>query len=485
MPDGRRVSPALDPTQRLHLLNQAPARSQPLTGKVVTDTQERLAVEHDLAILRSSGEPELTGEQRAAINADYHISETFPRERALQTPTITQDNRLREEISGVSSGEEKTAPTIDQLASKIENQGEGIEPIDPELEPHFTDEEISSIQDDLAAQAEADDPEIRAEQLALDRAQEIGIADTEAPLMASDGLGGAGDKRLHDALVACAIELGAESEISPLTGERRLSGPAAVALLTTIKAQIADAQSAMCRALALKVAQQEIEDNRLDSDADKQTSSDHPFATSTNQYEAQLAGFEIAEHVEFVKRQMAQGRPIEEIKESLEDHLDFLDVDKMNQGYGKESTIFSEEMRQHAKVYAHSLVDAKVARKHLENDAEERHAEKTSRESIAVKLTDQQARLLLSSEYPGDRDAQNRALINVVSEGKPVDIMRASLQLDYSRDLGTFFAQLHQSEKSALEQKLLQLQKDDARSSQPKERDKSRQRERSRDHERV
>jgi hypothetical protein len=108
------------------------------------------------------------------------------------------------------------------------------------------------------------------------------------------------------------------------------------------------------------------------------------------------------------------------------------------------------------------------------------------REPIAIKLTDEQGRLLVSAEYPNDLKAQTHALYDLFENGKPIDLMHESVQLDYSSDIKGFFASLDRDEKPALDAKLVQLRSEEERSKLPpsKEKEKEYVRERSRDRER-
>lgn len=81
-----------------------------------------------------------------------------------------------------------------------------------------------------------------------------------------------------------------------------------------------------------------------------------------------------------------------------------------------------------------------------------------SKEPIAVRLTEDQAKLLLSAEYPNDAIQQDQALADIQSGARAIDVMNIRVGLDYSEELGTYFATLAVEEKPALDQKLTQLQ---------------------------
>jgi len=80
-----------------------------------------------------------------------------------------------------------------------------------------------------------------------------------------------------------------------------------------------------------------------------------------------------------------------------------------------------------------------------------------SRPALAIQLTEEQTRLLLSAEYPNDGRTQTTAL-NEIMAGNPISIENESVLLDYSHDTQTFFAKLDAQEKPALDAKLQQLQ---------------------------
>lgn len=105
------------------------------------------------------------------------------------------------------------------------------------------------------------------------------------------------------------------------------------------------------------------------------------------------------------------------------------------------------------------------------------------RESIAVELTEEQTKLLLSAEYPNDGASQKTALNNIYDGADKVSVMNESVLLDYSHDQKTFFAELERDEKPALDAKLTQLQADRERDQQKQVQD-PRQRERNAEHSR-
>ncbi len=107
-------------------------------------------------------------------------------------------------------------------------------------------------------------------------------------------------------------------------------------------------------------------------------------------------------------------------------------------------------------------------------------------EPLAVRLTDEQTRLLVTNEYPNNVQAQNQALYNITNSDQTVSVLKDTINLDYSKENNTYFASLDKDAKPALDQKLTQLQAEQDRKRQPppQEREKSRQRDRSKDYER-
>jgi hypothetical protein len=79
-------------------------------------------------------------------------------------------------------------------------------------------------------------------------------------------------------------------------------------------------------------------------------------------------------------------------------------------------------------------------------------------EAIAVRLTEEQTKLLLSNAYPDSSRAQTTALYNIYTANDDVNVMNEAVKLDYSDDQQSFFATLHRDEKPALDQKLTELQ---------------------------
>lgn len=104
----------------------------------------------------------------------------------------------------------------------------------------------------------------------------------------------------------------------------------------------------------------------------------------------------------------------------------------------------------------------------IEDTQHEAIAGDTEKETIALALTEEQARLLISSEYPNDIRARTTALYNIVVEGKSVDVMHESVALDYEHNIKQFYAALDRDERPALEQKLTQLVAENRKIAQPK-----------------
>jgi fido (protein-threonine AMPylation protein) len=93
-----------------------------------------------------------------------------------------------------------------------------------------------------------------------------------------------------------------------------------------------------------------------------------------------------------------------------------------------------------------------------------------SKEPIAVRLTEDQAKLLLSAEYPDDAPQQTAALYNVYNGGDDVNVMGDSVALDYSPEQKALYAALSREEKPALDQKLTQLRADNDRTRRAQQR---------------
>lgn len=77
---------------------------------------------------------------------------------------------------------------------------------------------------------------------------------------------------------------------------------------------------------------------------------------------------------------------------------------------------------------------------------------------VAVLLTGEQARLLIADAHPNNPPAQARALFAITNTEEPVSVLNGSVSLDYSNDAPGYFAVLDKNAKSALDQKLIQLQ---------------------------
>jgi hypothetical protein len=95
----------------------------------------------------------------------------------------------------------------------------------------------------------------------------------------------------------------------------------------------------------------------------------------------------------------------------------------------------------------------------------------SDKEPIALALTEEQARLLISAEYPNDIRAQTTALYDVVVQGKSVDVMNESVALDYEHNIKQFYVALDRSERPSLEQKLNLLVAENRKAVQPKARE--------------
>ena len=104
------------------------------------------------------------------------------------------------------------------------------------------------------------------------------------------------------------------------------------------------------------------------------------------------------------------------------------------------------------------------------------------KEPIALKLTEEQVQLLVSNEYPNDPEKASQSVYKLIRDGAPVNILKESVQLDYSEDIKGFFARLDEAERPALLSKIQDLEKQDEREKRAPE--QQRQKARSKDRER-
>ena len=181
-------------------------------------------------------------------------------------------------------------------------------------------------------------------------------------------------------------------------------------------------------------------------------------------------------------------------------HEDLIDFHRARASYIKgidQNTAFTHllaaDAHQRVVALAHSTVsdgshafEASIAAFDADNASITRHnatiadkeqgavVQASGKEAIAIGLTEEQARLLLSSEYPNDIRARTTALYNIVVEGQSVDIMHESVALDYEHNIKQFYASLDRDERPALEQKLNQLVADNRRAAQPKNKESTR-----------
>jgi N12 class adenine-specific DNA methylase len=77
---------------------------------------------------------------------------------------------------------------------------------------------------------------------------------------------------------------------------------------------------------------------------------------------------------------------------------------------------------------------------------------------IAVRLTEEQTKLLLSAKYPDNTRQQISALNSIYTGSAPVNVMNDTIALDYSDAQKSFFATLDKDLKPTLDQALTQLQ---------------------------
>ena len=104
------------------------------------------------------------------------------------------------------------------------------------------------------------------------------------------------------------------------------------------------------------------------------------------------------------------------------------------------------------------------------------------KEPIALKLTEEQVQLLVSNEYPNEPEKASQSVYKLIRDGEPVNILKESVQLDYSEDIKGFYARLDEAERPALLSKLQDLEKQDEREKRAPE--QQRQKARSKDRER-
>lgn len=82
----------------------------------------------------------------------------------------------------------------------------------------------------------------------------------------------------------------------------------------------------------------------------------------------------------------------------------------------------------------------------------------TTKQPIAVRLTEEQTKLLLSAKYPNNTHQQNAALNSIYTGSAPINVMNETIALDYSEAQKRFFATLDKDLKPTLDQTLTQLQ---------------------------
>ena len=82
----------------------------------------------------------------------------------------------------------------------------------------------------------------------------------------------------------------------------------------------------------------------------------------------------------------------------------------------------------------------------------------TTKQPIAIRLTEEQTKLLLAAEYPNNTRQQNAALNSIYTGSAPINVMNETIALDYSEAQKSFFATLDKDLKPTLDQTLTQLQ---------------------------
>ena len=118
----------------------------------------------------------------------------------------------------------------------------------------------------------------------------------------------------------------------------------------------------------------------------------------------------------------------------------------------------------------------------LEDASLDNQQTRGGKEPIALKLTEEQVQLLVSNEYPNEPEKASQSVYKLIREGEPVNILKESVQLDYSEDIKGFFARLDEAERPALLSKIQDLEKQDEREKRIPE--QQRQKARSKDRER-
>jgi hypothetical protein len=221
-----------------------------------------------------------------------------------------------------------------------------------------------------------------------------------------------------------------------------------------------------------------------------------PVEASSAQHDLELTEFEVEE-------QVTNAQSVDRDELSAEDHAaaaSFLDEEltptddssarlktfeaqdhasQSEAGKAREATVGGLTEQQRLADQNSELVEDATK----DNDPDEANFD--SKEPIAVRLTEEQTKLLLSAEYPNNSQQQTTALYNIYSGSEPVDVMNESVALDYSENEKSFFATLDKNEKPALDAKLTQLQAEKQRATAPAEKKlEPRQKQRQRDIER-
>lgn len=220
-----------------------------------------------------------------------------------------------------------------------------------------------------------------------------------------------------------------------------------------------------------------------------------PVEASSAEHDPELTEFEVNEEI-------AEAQSVDRDELSAEDHAaaaSFLD-EELTPTDGLSAQAFDEAQNRASQSEAGKAREATVAgltehqrladqkNEPVEDATKENDRDKgnfDSKEPIAVRLTEEQTKLLLSAEYPNNSQQQTTALYNIYSGNEPVDVMNERVALDYSEDEKSFFATLDKNEKPALDAKLTQLQAEKQRATARAEKKlEPRQKQRQRDIER-
>lgn len=391
--------------------------------------------------------------------------------------------------------------------------------------------ELSSIGQSIQAQREPIDPELE-EALASEAAEmapnaSLGYQSPDPTATAQD--------KARIALETLALELGAEGNVTP-DGRPTLSGEKAAELRSLIDAQLLAGREAIEKALKTKSQDKEAQAQTKDKNGpnrnllleerddtaiaadvahdldifrnqepeelspEEQAAIAHDAAIVDGSFaragavaqsqkwdlrEDALGGLvaQFATQKEAEDAQAKQGAAMQEF--SVWPHVENQPDDLYRVGYGRDPA----EQEEYSDRLQAALDSGKPLVHPLPQVANEKDGDEAIRqpkEPIAVRLTGEQTRLLVTNEYPNNVQAQNQALYEITNSDSTVAVLKDTVHLDYSEEDKTYFASLDKDAKPGLDQKLTQLQAEQDRRRQPppQERERGRQRERTKDYER-